>query len=118
MAGGWRETIPDDMPAEIADVITACWAQDMGDRPSAFEVEQRLKVRPDGHHSLSACIKRQGIAHAARVACAACAATLAAQTGEADALQDSGRAGMHDKPWIHVFTPAVSKPGAAEDECF
>lgn len=115
VAGGWRETIPDDMPAEIADIITACWAQDMSDRPSAFEVEQRLKVRSDGHDSLSACIKKQGIAHAARVACAA---TLAAQTGKADALQDSGRASMHDKPLNLVLTPAVSKLRAAEDEDF
>ena len=63
----------------------------MSDRPSAFEVEQRLKVR-------STCIKKQGIAHAA------CVATLAAHTGKADALQDSGRARMHDKPLTHVHT--------------
>ena len=102
------------MPAEIADIITACWAQDMSDRPSAFEVEQRLKVRSDGHDSLSACIKKQGIAHAACVQ----PATLAAQTGKADALQDSGRARMHDKPLTHVLTPAVSKLRAAEDGDF
>ena len=44
VASGYRPNIPSEMPEEIAGIITACWAQEPSDRPSAAEVLVRLQV--------------------------------------------------------------------------
>ena len=44
VASGYRPNIPSEMPENIAGIITACWAQEPSERPSAAEVLVRLQV--------------------------------------------------------------------------
>eukprot|EP00803_Ostreobium_quekettii_P002628 evm.model.scf_148EXC.5 EVM.evm.TU.scf_148EXC.5 scf_148EXC:57852-63449(-) len=44
VAKGIRPELPSEMPKELAEVVSACWAQDPQKRPSASEVAKRLEA--------------------------------------------------------------------------
>ena len=45
VADGYRPEIPRHMPKDVAGIITSCWAENPSDRPYAYEIRARLKVR-------------------------------------------------------------------------
>ena len=52
VAGGFRPKIPADVPEAVRALITACWAQEAHDRPTAGEVRSALQVRGELHFAV------------------------------------------------------------------